>query len=117
MPEPDVRAEGGVNVIVQPVDGLDADALLELSDRYKQKHAPAAVVLGSKEDGKVHLVANFDASVAERVSASDVLREAAAIVGGGGGGRPTMARAGGQGSRRSCPTRSRAPRSSSSAAL
>ena len=85
-----------MNVIVQPVDGLDADALLELSDRYKQKHAPAAVVLGSKEDGRVHLVANFDASVAERVSASDVLREAAAIVGGGGGGRPTMARAGGK---------------------
>ncbi len=96
VPEPDVRAESGVNVIVQPVDGLDADELLELSDRYKQKHAPAAVVLGSKENGKVHLVANFDASVAERVSASDVLREAAAIVGGGGGGRPTMARAGGK---------------------
>jgi len=96
VPEPDVRAEGGVNVIVQPVDGLDADELLELSDRYKQKHAPAAVVLGSREDGKVHLVANFDASVAERVSASDVVRKAAAIVGGGGGGRPTMARAGGR---------------------
>jgi alanyl-tRNA synthetase len=96
VPEPDVRAEGGINVIVQPVDGLDADALLDLSDRYKQKHAPAAVVLGSREDGKVHLVANFDESVAAKVSASDVLREAAAIVGGGGGGRPTMARAGGK---------------------
>jgi alanyl-tRNA synthetase len=95
-PEPQVRAEGGVNVIVQPLDGFDADQLLELSDRYKQKHAPAAIVLGSKDDGKVHLVANFDASVAERVSASDVLREAAAIVGGGGGGRPPMARAGGK---------------------
>jgi alanyl-tRNA synthetase len=96
VPEPEVRAEGGVNVIVQPLDGLDADQLLELSDRYKQRHAPAAVVLGSKEDGKVHLVANFDATVAAKVSASDVLREAAAIVGGGGGGRPTMARAGGK---------------------
>jgi alanyl-tRNA synthetase len=96
VPEPDVRVEAGVSVIVQPIEGLDADALLELSDRYKQKHAPAAVVLGSKDDGRVHLVANFDAAVAERVSASDVLREAAAIVGGGGGGRPTMARAGGK---------------------
>jgi alanyl-tRNA synthetase len=95
-PEPVVRAERGVNVVVQPLDGFDADALLELSDRYVQKHAPAAVVLGSKEDGKVHLVANFDPSVADRVSAADVLRAAAAIVGGGGGGRPTMARAGGK---------------------
>ena len=91
-----MRVEGGVNVIVQSVDGLDADQLLDLSDSFKQKHAPAAVVLGSREDGTVHLVANFDQSVAERVSASDVVKQAAAIVGGGGGGRPTMARAGGK---------------------
>jgi alanyl-tRNA synthetase len=92
----DVRVEGGVNVIVQSVDGLDSDGLLDLSDRFKQRHAPAAVVLGSRENGTVHLVANFDAAVAERISASDVVRQAAAIVGGGGGGRATMARAGGK---------------------
>jgi alanyl-tRNA synthetase len=92
----EVRVEKDVNVIVQPVEGLDADALLQLSDRFKQQHAPAAVVLGSTEDGRVHLVANFDPSVAERVSASDVVKGAAQLVGGGGGGRPTMARAGGK---------------------
>ncbi|MDQ3671216.1 MAG: alanine--tRNA ligase [Actinomycetota bacterium] len=95
-PEPEVKIENGVNVIVQSVEGLDSDALLDLSDRFKQSHAPAAVVLGSRENGAVHLVANFDAEVAERISASDVVRKAAAIVGGGGGGRPTMARAGGK---------------------
>jgi alanyl-tRNA synthetase len=92
----EVRVENGVNVIVQSVEGLDPEALLDLSDRFKQRHAPAAVVLGSQENGAVHLVANFDDAVAERVSASDVVRQAAAIVGGGGGGRPTMARAGGK---------------------
>ena len=91
----EVKVVNGVNVIAQSVEGLDADALLDLSDRFKQRNAPAAVVLGSSEDGKVHLVANFDQSVADRVSASDVVRAAAALVGGGGGGRPTMARAGG----------------------
>jgi alanyl-tRNA synthetase len=91
-----VTPVNGVNVIVQSLEGLDADALLDLSDRHKQKHTPAAIVLGSHENGKVHLVANFDSSVAERVSASDVVRQAASIVGGGGGGRPTMARAGGK---------------------
>jgi alanyl-tRNA synthetase len=96
VPEPEVKLVNGVNVITESVDAMDADALLELSDRFKQRHAPAAVVLGAAEDGKVHLVANFDSSVAERVSASDVVREAAALVGGGGGGRPTMARAGGR---------------------
>jgi len=95
-PEADVKVENGVNVIVQSVDGFDSDALLDLSDRFKQRHSPAAVVLGSRENGTVHLVANFDAEVAERISASDVVRQAAAIVGGGGGGRPTMARAGGK---------------------
>jgi alanyl-tRNA synthetase len=94
--EAKVQVVKDVSVIVQDVEGLDADALLEVSDSFKQRHAPAAVVLGSREDGKVHLVANFDASIAERVSASDVVRQAAAIVGGGGGGRPTMARAGGK---------------------
>ena len=84
-----------MNVIAQRVDGLGADALLDLSDRFKQRNPPAAVVLGSVEDGRVHLVCNFDETVAERVSASDVARAAAAVVGGGGGGRPTMARAGG----------------------
>ncbi len=97
--EVDVDAEvtpvEGVNVIAQRVEGLDADALLDLSDRFKQRNAPAAVVLGSVEDGRVHLVINFDQAVADRVSASDVAKAAAAVVGGGGGGRPTMARAGG----------------------
>ncbi len=94
-PAPEVKLVNGVNVIAQAVEGFSADALLDLSDQFKQKQAPAAVVLGTREDGRVHLVANFDSSVADRVSASDVVKAAAAIVGGGGGGRPTMARAGG----------------------
>jgi alanyl-tRNA synthetase len=95
-PEVRVEAVNGVNLVVDAVEGLDGDALLELSDRFKQRHAPAAVVLGSAADGKVSLVANFDPAVSERISASDVIRGAAPLVGGGGGGRPTMARAGGK---------------------
>jgi len=90
------KEAGGVRVLAYQVEGLDADELLALSDRVKQKAAPAAVVLGSREDGRVHLVANFDDSVAKRgLDASKVVKAAAALVGGGGGGRPTMARAGG----------------------
>jgi alanyl-tRNA synthetase len=92
---PEIQSVEGVSVIAEAVDGLTADALLDLSDQLKQRQAPAAVVLGTREDGKVHLVANFDNTVADRVSAADVVKAAAAIVGGGGGGRPTMARAGG----------------------
>jgi alanyl-tRNA synthetase len=93
----DAKEAGGVRIVAREVGEMDADALLDLSDRVKQKAAPAAVVLGAREDGRVHLVANFDASVADRgVSASDVVKAAAGVVGGGGGGRPTMARAGGR---------------------
>src|SRR5581483_10841431 len=84
--EPQIEVVNGTNVIVQALEGLGSDALLDLSDRFKQRQAPAAVVLGSREDGSVHLVANFDQDVASRVSAGDVVKEIAPIVGGGGGG-------------------------------
>jgi alanyl-tRNA synthetase len=94
--EPDIVVVSGNNVIVMEVKAVDADALLDLSDRFKQRSAPAAVVLASREDGTVHLVANFDEDVAGRISAGEVVKQIAPIVGGGGGGRPTMARAGGK---------------------
>jgi alanyl-tRNA synthetase len=88
---------GDVEVIVMEVAGSTPDGLLELSDSLRQKHAPAAVVIGTREDGRVHLVVSIDSSLEERgIDAVQVVRRAAALVGGGGGGRPTMARAGGK---------------------
>jgi alanyl-tRNA synthetase len=95
--EPSSEAEiGGVNVYVGHASGVGAELLLAESDRIKQERPPAAVVLGSSEDGRVHLVANFDRSLEGRLDAVAVIRAAAAEVGGGGGGRATMARAGGR---------------------
>jgi alanyl-tRNA synthetase len=88
---------GGVAVVVQPVEGLEADGLRELSEAVRQKLGDAAVVLGSASDGRVHLVANVAPAVVERgVKAGDVVRAAAQVAGGGGGGRDTMAQAGGR---------------------
>ena len=88
---------GDVEVIVMELSDSTPDALLELSDSLRQKHAPAAVVLGTSDDGRVHLVVSLDRSLEERgLDAVQVVRRAAALVGGGGGGRPTMARAGGK---------------------
>jgi alanyl-tRNA synthetase len=54
-------------------------------------------VLGTRDDGRVHLVVSLDRSLEDRgLDAVQVVRQAAALVGGGGGGRPTMARAGGK---------------------
>jgi alanyl-tRNA synthetase len=87
---------GGVNVYVGRMSDVTMDVLLEESDRIKQERRPAAVVLGGSEDGRVHLVANFDRSLEGKVDAVAVIKAAAAEVGGGGGGRATMARAGGK---------------------
>src|SRR2546430_15026550 len=72
------------------------DVLLQESDRIKQERAPAAVVLGANEDGRVHLVANFDRSLEGRLDAGAVIREGAAEGGGGGGGGATVGGAGGE---------------------
>jgi alanyl-tRNA synthetase len=87
---------GGVNVYVGRMSDVTMDVLLTESDRIKQERQPAAVVLGGSEDGRVHLVANFDRSLEGKVDAVEVIKAAAAEVGGGGGGRATMARAGGK---------------------
>jgi alanyl-tRNA synthetase len=100
--EPDVVEErrnkaGDVEVIVMELGATSPEEMLELSDHLMQQNAPAAVVLGSRDDGRVHLLVNLDRSLEERgLDAVKVVREAAALVGGGGGGRPTMAQAGGR---------------------
>ena len=89
--------EGGIRIVAAVVDGVDADSLLQVSDRVKARIAPGVVVLGSSTDGKVHLVASVDSRAVERgISAVELIKQIAPIVGGGGGGRDTMARAGGR---------------------
>jgi alanyl-tRNA synthetase len=86
----------GVKVVAAEVKAVDAETLLAVSDQLKQKNAPAAIVVGAVEDGRVHLVCNFDKTLEERgLDAVAIVKAAAALVGGGGGGRPGMARAGG----------------------
>ncbi|HEY3068932.1 MAG TPA: alanine--tRNA ligase-related protein, partial [Gaiellaceae bacterium] len=88
---------GDVEVIVMELSATTPEDMLQLSDRLMQQNAPAAVVLGSRDDGRVHLLVNLDRSLEQRgLDAVKVVREAAALVGGGGGGRPTMAQAGGR---------------------
>ena len=88
------EAIGGVNVFVGQAVGVDADALLEESDRIKQARAPAAVVLGAAEDGRRP----------PRRQLRPVARGAARCgrrdQGGGSGGRRRRRRTGDDGARR-----------------
>jgi alanyl-tRNA synthetase len=88
---------GGIAVLVEARDGLDANTLRDLSDQARQKLGDAVVVLGSTTDGRAHLVANVSPAAVERgVKAGELVRAAAPVMGGGGGGRDTLAQAGGR---------------------
>ena len=69
--------QGGVEVLVVEVRSGDP---LEVSDRLKQQFAPAAVIVGLRENGAAQLVINVDKSLEARgVHAGNVVREAAAF--------------------------------------
>jgi alanyl-tRNA synthetase len=85
---------GDVQVLVVEVTSGDP---LDVSDRIKQQHAPAAVIVGARDDGNAQLIINLDKSLEARgVNAGTLIKAPAALIGGGGGGRPGMARAGGK---------------------
>jgi len=86
---------GGIKVLAAKVDGADARALRDATDRLKQRLGTAVVVLGSVEDGKVRLVAGVTKDAMKTIKAGELINDVAACVGGKGGGRPDMAQAGG----------------------
>jgi len=87
----------GARVLTAAIEGVDANALLELGDRLKAKLGDAAIVLGSSGDDRVDLIAIVTPALVKRgVKAGEIVKLAAAQVGGGGGGRDTLARAGGR---------------------
>ena len=54
------------------------------------------VVIGTRGDGNVSLVAAVTKDLTGRVKAGELVKRLSAIVGGGGGGRPDFAQAGGK---------------------
>ena len=74
------------------VDLKDADI-----DKIRNKMGSGVVVLVSKMNDKVNLVAMSTKDVLDKgVHCGKIIKEVAAVVGGGGGGRPDMAQAGGK---------------------
>lgn len=87
----------GTKVVVAEVPGASADGLRQLIDQIRQRAGSAAVLLASREEEKVTLVAGVSKDLIPRgVKAADWVKAAAKIVGGSGGGRPDMAQAGGK---------------------
>ncbi|MGY1763432.1 alanine--tRNA ligase [Geodermatophilus sp. SYSU D00779] len=93
------RDVGGVSVVTGAPGGLGGGDLRTLALDVRGRlpaDRPAVVLLASESGGKVALVAALNPAAQERgLSASDVLRAAAAPVGGRGGGKPDVAQGGG----------------------
>jgi len=91
-----VREIGGINVLAAELPG-DASTLRDQADNLRQKLGSGLVVLGSRENGAVILVAATTKDlIGKGVHAGNIIRDIAKLVGGGGGGRPDMAQAGGR---------------------
>ncbi len=87
----------GTRVIVAEIPAGSPDVLRQLIDQLRRKAAPVAVLLGSREEGKVTLIAGASRDVVGKgFDCVSWVRAVAKRVGGGGGGRPDMAQAGGK---------------------
>ena len=85
----------GVSVLVDRIDGLDAEALRSVMDSLRERMGSGVIFLGSVVDGTVNLVASTSKDLMNRVHAGKLMQEVAPLVGGKGGGRPDMAQGGG----------------------
>lgn len=85
---------GGVKILVSRFDG-DVKSLREAIDRLKGQLHSAAIMLAAVVDGRVTLITGVTPDVVKKVTAVELVNEAARIIGGKGGGRPDMAQAGG----------------------
>ena len=88
---------GGAKLIVAEAPGGTPDGLRQLIDQLRRKAGSAAVLLASRGDDKVVLVAGITRDLQDKgLNAGNWVRDAAKAVGGSGGGRPDMAQAGGK---------------------
>jgi len=85
----------GVKVLAKVVEGLDANAMRQLSDNLLHKLKSGVIVLGRKDEAKVSIIVRVSDDLTGRVKAGNIIKELAPIIGGRGGGKPDMAEGGG----------------------
>ena len=86
----------GIRVLAREVPPAPANELRDMADNLRSKLGSGVVVIGSRGDGNVSLVAAVTKDLTPRVKAGELVKRLSAIVGGGGGGRPDFAQAGGK---------------------
>jgi alanyl-tRNA synthetase len=91
-----VRTVNGVKVLATQVEAVEARDLRDIADKLRAKLGSGIVILGTRQDGKVSLLAAVTKDLTKKFNAGKIISRLAAVVGGKGGGRPDMAQAGGK---------------------
>ena len=87
----------GVPFLAAYFEGLPAEVLRTLADRFRQKHPTGVAVLAGSANGRPVFVVAVSRDLVDRgLRADELARHVAQAVGGGGGGKPTLAQAGGK---------------------
>ena len=86
----------GIRVLAREVPPAPANELRDMADTLRSKLGSGVVVIGTRGDGNVSLVAAVSKDLTSRIKAGELVKKLSAIVGGGGGGRPDFAQAGGK---------------------
>ena len=91
-----VKKIGEIDVLTAQLDGMTADTLKTVADKFKETTDCGAVILAANTDGKLIFVAMATkAAVGKGVHAGKIIKDITAIAGGRGGGKPDMAQGGG----------------------
>jgi alanyl-tRNA synthetase len=90
------KTVNGKQVIAGEVEGADPKRLLEIADQLRDRLGSGVVVLASRQNGRVNLLAAVTKDLVGQVHAGKLVAQIAPIVGGKGGGRPDLAQAGGK---------------------
>ncbi len=86
----------GVKVLAREVPAAPAAEMRSMADVLRSRLGSGVVVLGSRADGKVTLIAAVTDDLTGRLHAGRLVKDVAAQVGGSGGGRADFAQAGGK---------------------
>lgn len=85
----------GLRIIVDQLDGADANALKDIAATVKGQWDNAVIFLASVSEDKAVFVAGAgSAAVQSGIKCGELVKEAALLCGGKGGGRPDLAQSG-----------------------
>ncbi len=86
----------GIRVVAREVPQAPTNELRNLADTLRDKLGSGVVVLATRTEDKVTLIATVSKDLNRKLSAGNLVKSLAGIVGGRGGGRPDFAQAGGR---------------------